>query len=122
MHDDLGNIHNVIDLTDYKPYEYDDPAEPESEGWTTQYPDFSEYSTEPPTMPVVLAKSAFVAVEPPLAKMPPNIPLHSISNHFYHDYCRSTQNRTREKLLNPNESKLDPITGAVPDEDRMLIT
>ncbi len=34
---------------------------------------FAVHTTEPPTIPVVLAKSAFVAVDPPVEKMPPNI-------------------------------------------------
>ncbi|CAD7944724.1 unnamed protein product [Amoebophrya sp. A120] len=100
--DDLGNIHNIMDVTHYEPYDLfkiPDNERVDNLPFTQVMPDFTAYATEPPTIPVVLAKSAFVAVDPPVEKMPPNIPLHSISHHMYHDFTRTLRPRVRRRLL-----------------------
>ena len=70
---------------------------------------------------MVLAKSAFVAVPPPLAKMPPNIPLHCIAVHLFHDFGRTALCRTR-RLVAPEESQVDAASGLIRDECRVLMT
>ncbi len=42
-----------------------------------------------------------------MAKMPPNIPLHCIAHHFYHDYGRTVQLRLRKKVPIRTEAELE---------------
>ena len=126
MTDDLGNVHNVMDVTHYEPYDLFLETEQQQNAnlvtapFTSQLPGpVNAPTTEPPTIPVVLAKSAFVAVEPPLVKMPPNIPLHCIATHFYHDYCRTVRNRFRLRVP-PELSECDAESGALRGEEKVL--
>ena len=116
-----------MDVTHYEPYDLFLETEQQQNAnlvkapFSSQPPPaggLSAPTTEPPTIPVVLAKSAFVAVEPPLVKMPPNIPLHCIATHFYHDYCRTVRNRLRKRV--PVEfSELDE-SGTLVGEEKVL--
>ncbi|CAD7956775.1 unnamed protein product [Amoebophrya sp. A25] len=107
--DDLGNIHNVMDVSQYEAYDLFKIAEQERQDlpFSQLAPNFAEYATEPPTIPVVLAKSAFVAVDPPVLKMPPNIPLHCIVSHFFHDYGRTLRHRLRRRVKTADQSDSD---------------
>lgn len=113
----------MIDVAHYEAYDLFKPPESDIPVLTfgQQRPDMSTYTTEPPTIPVVLAKAAFVAVEPPFSKMPPNIPLHCIATHFFHDFGRTASCRTRVPVL-PEKSQVDAQTGLIEGEPRVLLT
>merc|ERR1712112_548774 len=53
--------------------------------YTQRLPDISEYTADAPHIPVLLNKSPYVCVDPLPKSLPPNVPLHSICGHVYHD-------------------------------------
>jgi len=53
--------------------------------YTQRLPDISEYTADAPHIPALLNKSPYVCVDPLPKSLPPNVPLHSICGHVYHD-------------------------------------
>ena len=53
--------------------------------YTQRLPDISEYTADAPHIPALLHKSPYVCVDPFPLSPPPNVPLHIICGHVYHD-------------------------------------
>lgn len=91
-HDDNGNVNNVLDITNYQVYQPDPLDQPEDYNdlaFGQHIPDPNDYTSDAPTIPLLLAKSPFLAAtQLPIlcgASMvqPPNIPLQSMSDHVF---------------------------------------
>eukprot|EP00397_Hematodinium_sp_SG-2012_P017258 GEMP01017640.1.p1 GENE.GEMP01017640.1~~GEMP01017640.1.p1 ORF type:complete len:287 (+),score=51.70 GEMP01017640.1:22-861(+) len=81
---------NVIDLQDFDKNAFlEDPASwgPSDADlvYTQMLPDISEYTADAPHVPSLLNKSPYICVDPPPKSLPPNVPLHCICGHVYHD-------------------------------------
>lgn len=80
---------NIINLEDFdKNMFLEDPSCFVSEAdliYTQRLPDISEYTADAPHVPSLLNKSPYIAIDPPPKSLPPNVPLHCICHHVYHD-------------------------------------
>jgi len=86
---DKSETVNIINLEDFdKNMFLEDPSSFVSEAdlvYTQRLPDISEYTADAPHIPSLLNKSPYVAIDPPPKSLPPNVPLHCICHHVYHD-------------------------------------
>lgn len=81
---------NIIDLADFDKNTFlEDPV---SWGlsdsdlvYSQRLPDISEYTADAPHIPALLNKSPYICVDPLPKSLPPNVPLHCICWHVYHD-------------------------------------
>ena len=96
--DNEGNVNNIIDIRNYhkyKAYIPDDREVYQALRYGQSIPDPSEFSTDAPSLPMLMSKIGMVAIdpnyaphdEPPPTRKYPHVPMHIMANHLFHDQC-----------------------------------
>ncbi|KAL8269753.1 hypothetical protein Esti_006316 [Eimeria stiedai] len=83
--DEHGNINNVLDISGFRHLQFKTVSEAEQARDAPYHqcvPEPSEYASDAPPIPTLLAKSAVSSVEPPPRSC---FPLHCLANHLFHD-------------------------------------
>ncbi len=107
----LGKVEPLAALDDAS---NENPANDESLVFSQDLPDFAlDASKEPPSIPIMLEKSADLAADPQPLQDAPNIPLHVVTGHFYHDFGSALQHRLSKAVSHGRDLNDSQLVGVV---------